>query len=94
MKRTLFQTREWPLDDRADPLNGWPIGEVNKKSSGATLDLYGKLFVYLRDEFSKFLSRLINVKIDFQLYGLDVKELPPHLEQNKYNRIEVSVVTK
>jgi hypothetical protein len=77
------------MNDKADPLDGWPIRDVSKMPSRATLDMYGKLFVYLRTEFSKFLDRLTTVKIDFQLYCLDVKELPPHLEQKTYNRIEV-----
>jgi hypothetical protein len=77
------------MNDKSDPLDGWPIGDVNKTSSGATLDIYGKLFCYLRDEFSKFLNRLTSVKIEFQLYCLDVKKLAPHLDQKTYNRIEV-----
>ncbi|KAF2644956.1 hypothetical protein P280DRAFT_504434 [Massarina eburnea CBS 473.64] len=91
---TLFQTpNHWPMDDKADPLDGWSIGGVNKMSTSATLDMYGKLFSYLRDEFSKFLDRLSKVKIDFQLYHLDVKDLPPHLDKEAYNRIEVSNIT-
>jgi hypothetical protein len=90
LERTFFQTPTvWPMNDRSDPLYGWPIGDVNKASSGAILDIYGKLFSYLRDEFGKFLNRLTSVKIEFQLYCLDVKELAPHLDQKTYNRIEV-----
>jgi hypothetical protein len=32
----------WPMDDKTDPLNGWPILEVGKT---AREDLYGKLYV-------------------------------------------------
>ncbi|KAF2714991.1 hypothetical protein K504DRAFT_395900 [Pleomassaria siparia CBS 279.74] len=91
---TLFQTpNSWPMDDKADPLAGWCIRDVNKMSSRATLDLYGNLFAYLRDELGKFLDRLVSVKIDFQLYCLDVRDLPPHLDHKAYNRIEVSNIT-
>jgi hypothetical protein len=90
LERTFFQTpNSWPMNDRADPLDGWAIGDVNNASSGASLDLYGKLFIYLRDEFSKFLNRFTIVKMDFQLYCIDVKELAQHLDQKTYDRIEV-----
>jgi hypothetical protein len=82
------------MDDKVNPLDGWSFGDVIKTPSRATHDLYGKLFAYLHAEFSKFLGRLTTVKIDFELYSLDVFELPPHLQQNTYNRIEVRPVIK
>ncbi|KAF2875898.1 hypothetical protein BDV95DRAFT_285156 [Massariosphaeria phaeospora] len=91
---TFFQTaNSWPMNDKADPLDGWSIGDVNKTSHTASLDVYGKLFIYLRDEFGKFLHRLNSGKSDFHLHRLDVRELPPHLNANTYNRIEVSNIT-
>jgi hypothetical protein len=94
-ERTLFQTpNTWPMDDKADPLNGWSITDVHKVSSRAAFDLYGKLFAYLHTEFTKFLDHLVTVKVDFQLYCLDVRSLTPLLEQNTYNRIEVCPLIK
>ncbi len=88
--RTFFQTSNvWPLDDKADPLSGWPIADVVETTSRAANDWYGKLFIHLRDEFSKFLARLRLVKINFTLLNVDAKELPIYLDRNTYARIEV-----
>ncbi|KAF2792338.1 hypothetical protein K505DRAFT_307801 [Melanomma pulvis-pyrius CBS 109.77] len=91
---TFFQTSNvWPLGDQADPLSGWSIADVVETPSLAANDWYGKLFIHLRDEFSKFLERLRLVKINFTLLNVDAKELPIYLDRNTYARIEVSNIT-
>jgi hypothetical protein len=82
------------MDDKADPLNDWSITDVHKVLSRATFDLYGKLFAYLYTKFTKFLNHLITVKVNFQLYYLNVRSLTPLLKQNTYNRIKVYPLIK
>jgi hypothetical protein len=93
--RMFFQScREWPMDDKADPLAGWPIWEVRRTPSMASQDAYGKLFVYLREMMRKFLRSLDAGKSDFELYNIDAKELPQHLNKSWYDRIEVGIPVK
>ncbi|KAH8593889.1 hypothetical protein B0O99DRAFT_546517 [Bisporella sp. PMI_857] len=88
---TLFHSsRSWPMDDKADPSDGWPILDVQQTPSLAQRDWYGKLFIYLHSVVESFLDRLENVQISFDLYNVDVKELPRYLEGNKYTRLEVA----
>lgn len=88
--RTLFQdAKAWPLCDRADPLAGWDIREVDRIITPAREDLYGKLFVYLYDMFNNFQNRLGIINISFELYSLDVRDLSKYLETDRYSRIEV-----
>ena len=88
----FFQSSNaWPMDDKADPLAGWPIWEVRHAPSTASQDVYGKLFVYLREAIGKFLRSLDTGTTDFELYNLDAKELPQHLYQDWYDRIEVGI---
>ncbi|KAJ0423532.1 hypothetical protein BJY00DRAFT_321672 [Aspergillus carlsbadensis] len=53
----------WPMDDKADPLDGWPIREVARVQTMAKEDLYGKLYIYLRKVFQKFLDRLARTEV-------------------------------
>ncbi|KAI0381513.1 hypothetical protein F5Y04DRAFT_288406 [Hypomontagnella monticulosa] len=87
---TIFQSDRWPLDDKADPLNGWPIGEVRATPSKAAEDLYGKLFSYLRNLLIAFIERLATGKVHFQLLNVDATELEQHVEKGTYDRIEAS----
>ncbi|PGH26457.1 hypothetical protein AJ80_01770 [Polytolypa hystricis UAMH7299] len=88
---TLFQaSSSWSLDDKADPLAGWPIWQVHCTSVLAREDLYGKLFVYLCEVLERFQQRLVTTRVDFEIYNVDVKELPKLLERGKYSRIEVA----
>ncbi|KAK8900825.1 hypothetical protein QC760_010589 [Botrytis cinerea] len=87
---TLFQdAKAWPLCDRADPLAGWDIREVDRIITPAREDLYGKLFVYLYDMFNNFQNRLGIINISFELYSLDVRDLSKYLETDRYSRVEV-----
>lgn len=78
------------MDDKADPLDGWPIRDVIQVRTTAPEDLYGKLYQYLRSVFQWFLDRLAKVKVDFELFNMNAVELPQILLANKYARIEVS----
>lgn len=90
--RTFFHTADkWPMKDNADPLHGWSLEEVSKKSSGAaTADIYGKLFSYLHELLHSFLDRISHSKITFRLFHLDASCLPDHLDNDSFSRIDVS----
>jgi hypothetical protein len=77
------------MDDKADPLDGWPIREVARVQTMAKEDLYGKLYIYLRRVFQKFFDGLSRIEIDFDLLNMDAIQLPAALEPKKYARIEV-----
>ncbi|KEY72821.1 hypothetical protein S7711_04410 [Stachybotrys chartarum IBT 7711] len=85
----VFQSSErWLMDDKRDPLDGWPVSDVRRKQSVAVDDCYGELFAYLQDTFGAFLSRLGEINVDFEIHCLDVKELPEYLGKDRYTRIE------
>ncbi|KAI1655761.1 hypothetical protein F4813DRAFT_153019 [Daldinia decipiens] len=97
---TLFQkvfqkVSSWPLDDKADPLCGWPLGEVRATPSRIPEDIYGKLFSYLRGVFSAFLRRIATGKIHFELFNLNATELTQclMLDEGLYDRIEASNIS-
>jgi hypothetical protein len=77
------------MDDKADPLDGWPLLEVLRIRTTAMEDLYGKLHSYLQDIFRKFFGRLAAARVDFQLLHLDASQLSQTLQESKYTRIEV-----
>ncbi|KAK7937625.1 uncharacterized protein PG986_014493 [Apiospora aurea] len=93
---TFFQTAgTWPMKDNADPLHGWPSSKVAQTFSGsATADVYGKLFYYLRALFRTFLGRLSSSSMSFQLFQVDVMDLPGHLGNETFSRIESSLDNK
>ena len=80
--------------DSANPLEGWPLKDVLRKSPFAKNDLYGRLFVYVHDALLKFCRRLENLKVCFQLFQTDAMELPSFLQRRgfgkaSFDRIEV-----
>ncbi|KAJ5742540.1 uncharacterized protein N7511_011272 [Penicillium nucicola] len=77
------------MDDKADPLDGWPIQEVAREQTMAKEDLYGKLYIYLRRVFQQFLEGLARIEIDLELLNVDAIQLPKTLQRDKYAKIEV-----
>ncbi|OCK75946.1 hypothetical protein K432DRAFT_419507 [Lepidopterella palustris CBS 459.81] len=92
---TFFQTSDvWPMKDGADPFDGWSLAQVLETPSGpAKNDLYGKLFYYLRDLFTLFHRRLSSLDISFQLFQVDVRQLPRHVAGQRFARIEVANIS-
>ncbi|KAJ8610581.1 hypothetical protein MRB53_038486 [Persea americana] len=87
--RLLFRNTEtWLMDDKRDPLDGWSPWEVDRWTTSAKEDSYGKLFAYLRAKFESFLKRLLNGSFTFEMHCRDVMDLPNHLEKARYARIE------
>ncbi|KAL4799456.1 hypothetical protein BDV19DRAFT_385224 [Aspergillus venezuelensis] len=89
---TFFQNVPvWPMKDDSNPLNGWSPEEVAAMSvEPAISDIYGKLFFHLRETLHKFIDRLRGSKVSFMLFQLDVEDLTDALEEDSFDRIEVS----
>jgi hypothetical protein len=77
------------MDDKSDPSDGWPILDIQQTSSPASNDWYGKLFIYLHNLLERFLERLKEIQVSFDLYNVDVNELSQYLKSDRYSRIEV-----
>lgn len=77
------------MDDKSDPLDGWPIWEVLRQPWIAKEDCYGKLYAYIHSIFQRFLDRLASANVSFEMHCVDAKELKNHLPRDKYTRIEV-----
>lgn len=78
------------MPDSADPRNGWSSEEVAATSSGvASNDVYGKLFYFVRKELRQFVKRISNLETSFKLLQVDVLELPGHVGNQPFTRIEV-----
>lgn len=79
------------MADDADPLDGWPLEEVLRTSSGpATADTYGKLYFHLRGVLGRFIKRISEANIVFEMHHADASSLPHRLENNQFSRIDVS----
>ncbi|KAK7987452.1 hypothetical protein PG989_007767 [Apiospora arundinis] len=92
---TFFQNADtWPMKDNADPLHGWPSKVALTFSGSATADIYGKLFYYLRALLQTFLGRLSSSNMSFQLFQVDVIDLPDHLSSETFSRIETPRANK
>ncbi|KND87546.1 hypothetical protein TOPH_07817 [Tolypocladium ophioglossoides CBS 100239] len=88
VSRTLFRWKSWPMDDKADPINGWAISAIQQSPSPASSDWYGKLFAYLNVLLKRFIERLGKFQISFTLHNVDVRELPQYLNVDRHSRIE------
>jgi hypothetical protein len=77
------------MDDKADPSAGWLIMDVEMTPWPAKWDWYGKLYIHVFDVLKRFVDTLQKKMIHFDLYNLDIKELPQHLQAGRYCRIEV-----
>lgn len=80
--------------DSADPLKGWPIDEVIKRTPFAKNDIYGGLYLYLQDILLEFCNKIKRFKVCFQLSQVDALDLPGVMKQygmgrNYFDRIEV-----
>jgi hypothetical protein len=83
--------------DSADPLSGWPLGEVIQKLPSARNDIYGGLFMYLQEVLQGFCDKTQRLAVQFQLYQADASDLPGLIKQygmgcNHFDRIEVRLL--
>lgn len=77
------------MSDQTDPSSGWPTLDIRETPSPSREDWYGKLFLFLHKVLKRFLDRLKESRVSFDIYTVDAKELPSLLEQGIYSRIEV-----
>ncbi|KAJ6783479.1 hypothetical protein PWT90_03512 [Aphanocladium album] len=73
---TLFADSTWPMDDKADPSTGWPIGDIQAVSLPASSDWYGKLYVYLHSLFQDFLALTIFLNAVKEMAKRDGDQMP------------------
>ncbi|OBT97521.1 hypothetical protein VE01_04562 [Pseudogymnoascus verrucosus] len=83
----------WLMSDQANPSSGWLTTDVKQTSSPAPEDWYGKLYFFLHKVLKKFLGRLKDLRVSFDIYNVDAKELPLNLKQGIYSRIEVANIS-
>jgi hypothetical protein len=97
--RTLFHAnRTWPMPDFADPRTSWDLLEVSNGAYTAghiaKNDLYGKLYVHIRETLLRFCQQLEKRDIRLKLLCVDSDKLPEHYDlsgpRRKFDRIEVT----
>jgi hypothetical protein len=80
--------------DNADPLNGWSAKDIEATSTGlATSDIYGKMYYYVRGVLEAFLGGMSSRAVALELLRVDASDLPTHLNENSFDRIEVSNIS-
>ncbi|KAK8172863.1 hypothetical protein BKA80DRAFT_319390 [Phyllosticta citrichinensis] len=93
---TFYQEKDvWPMKDSADPLDGWLLDDVFRKTPTAKNDLYGGLFFLVRELLLDFCSKIHTLKISFTLLNINVIDLPKTLGidltlPRSFDRIEAS----
>ncbi|CAG8892542.1 unnamed protein product [Penicillium egyptiacum] len=95
-------SRSWPMPDSADPRTSWDLVEVctgaYTASYPAKNDLYGRLFLYIRESLLGFCRQLSKRDIKLQLLSLDSLDLPEYFnrpgEHAGFDRIETYVTAE
>lgn len=91
----------FPLLDMANPLDGWSLSEVIGLSTWkAKDDIYGHLYIYLTEMFSKFSRRLSSMNIVINLFKSEPAKLPARIASSRdgnasplsYDRIDLSTL--
>lgn len=59
---------EWPMEDTADPIQGYALSEVINAACRLTNDIYGGLHHLLIGLISRFCQRVKDLDISFSLY--------------------------
>ncbi|KAK4449871.1 hypothetical protein QBC34DRAFT_404108 [Podospora aff. communis PSN243] len=92
---TLFRNGVWSVRTDIHPLYSWNSQEVADTSTlGATEDVFGKLFYYLRKLLKSFVLRMLDVDVCFRLYNFDVEDVHRLLLSNEetFSRIDMGNV--
>ncbi|RWA14983.1 hypothetical protein EKO27_g22 [Xylaria grammica] len=90
---SLFYGNSWPLKRDADPLRGWDLATIdaNNDTKGASNDIYGKLFYYVRDLFKRFILKLRTAKVTFHVLPYSGYDFA-HDTKSRFDRIETSTL--
>ncbi|KAL1728476.1 hypothetical protein EV714DRAFT_285697 [Schizophyllum commune] len=86
--RTMFSpTGQWMTMDSADQLHGWPIPAVLQSGARSGLDpadIYGCLFVHVRDQLAEMARRVERFDIDIHVMQSDARELANELKSGMH----------
>ncbi|KAJ5959627.1 uncharacterized protein N7479_006777 [Penicillium vulpinum] len=100
---TFFNaSRSWPMPDTADPRTSWNLLEVFTGPYTATYpaknDVYGMLFIYLRETFLRFCRQIAKRDILIRLLSIDSLGLQQYLDQpaghGGFDRIDAYVAAE
>ncbi|PGH12477.1 hypothetical protein AJ79_04221 [Helicocarpus griseus UAMH5409] len=92
---TLFEDKSWVLREYADPFSGWNIKEVLQPTYPAKEDVYGQLYLHVKQRLLKFCERLDTLRLSITLFRATSMFLPKAIFEARkdiqlYDRIEVS----
>jgi hypothetical protein len=88
--RTFFESPAWTVSKSWTPTYGWDRNEVVDTNSGpATNDRLGTLYQHLRNTLSRSIRRMRAGQFHFRCLGVDVEKLRPHVDDGRFDRIEV-----
>lgn len=97
--RMFFHTsRNWPMPDSADPRTSWDLLDVCTGAYTANYpaknDLYGMLFIYLRETLLGFCRQISKRDVNLRLLSIDSLSLPTYFNQlgehPRFDRIDVT----
>ncbi|KAJ5383863.1 hypothetical protein N7517_001774 [Penicillium concentricum] len=100
---TLFHaSHSWPIPDTADPRSSWNLLDVCNgaytASHAAKNDLYGLLFIYLRETILGFCRQIVKRDISIRLLSVDSLELPKRFKGSSgypgFDRVETYVTAE
>ncbi|KAJ5583255.1 hypothetical protein N7535_001875 [Penicillium sp. DV-2018c] len=100
---TFFQAdRTWPMPDLADPRTSWNLVEVANGTFTADHiaknDLYGKLYIHIREILLRFCQQLGKRRLRLKLLCVDPVKLPEHPDlsgrRRKFDRIETYMMAE
>ncbi|EED17851.1 conserved hypothetical protein [Talaromyces stipitatus ATCC 10500] len=95
---TFFHSQtSWPMTDFADPLHGWELRDVLQEAYSAKDDIYGLLYMHIRQHLVKFCKRLSALWLSMSLFCMDALVLPTRIveidDERRYDRIDVANIT-
>lgn len=73
--------------DNANALQGWPVTAVlesGKRHNIDPADIYGCLFVHVRDQLAHFARRVERSRIEIHVTGIDMQDLAATIQRGDY----------
>ncbi|KAL1706754.1 hypothetical protein EV121DRAFT_168650, partial [Schizophyllum commune] len=95
---------DWMTRDDANALQGWPVQAViesGKRHNLDPTDIYGCLFIHVRDQLAQFARRVEQSRIEIHVSGIDMQDLAaliqhcglaPAFTAGCFDRVETSNV--
>ncbi|KAJ5164212.1 uncharacterized protein N7500_006042 [Penicillium coprophilum] len=100
---TIFSaSHSWPMPDNADPRTSWNLLEIcdgpHAAGYAAKNDLYGMIFIHLRETILEFCRQISKRDISIRLLSIDSLELPKYFNESSghpgFDRIESYVTAE